>query len=245
MIIRIERYKIYLVLLLIYIIFFLPNKLNMSNTILSTEPIAQKRVIVIDPGHGGIDGGTSHGGVLEKDINLAIGLELRDYIENNSNTRVIMTREEDISLDHLNKYSSSRHTRDLRARLDIINQEAVDLFISLHVDHRIGQTWQRGATVLYYPRHRQNKRIAKIMQKHLNQLEYQGIKNKNHQIKKRRDLYILKAKNTPGVLIEVGFITNQQDRYLLQQVNYRRFLVKAIYQGIEEYFSTFQFLDGE
>jgi N-acetylmuramoyl-L-alanine amidase len=219
--------------------------LDISDTILSTEPIAQQRVIVIDPGHGGIDGGTSYLGILEKDINLAVGLKLRDYLERNSNTRVIMTREKDISLDHLNQYSSSRHTRDLRARLDIINQDGVDLFISLHVDHRIGQTWQQGATALYYPRHRQNKIIAEVVQKHLNQLEYQGVRKKQHQIKKRSDLYILKAKENPGILIELGFITNKEDRDLLQQAAYQKLLVEAIYQGIEEYFSSFQFLDEE
>jgi len=243
-IIKIEKYTVYLVVLFIYLICFLPSRLDISKVLLSTEPITQQRIIVIDPGHGGIDGGTSYGGILEKDINLIIGLKLRDYLENKSNTRVLMTREDDISLDHLNKYSSSRHTRDLRARLDIINQEKVDLFISLHVDHRIGQSWQRGASVLYYPRHLQSKRLAEIIQKHLNQLEYQGFKNK-HQIKKRRDLYILKAKNTPGILIELGFITNQHDRYLLQQRDYQILLVKAIYQGIEEYFSSFQFLEKE
>ncbi|TDX51644.1 N-acetylmuramoyl-L-alanine amidase family protein [Orenia marismortui] len=242
MIIRAKKYMIYILILIFYIIFFLPNRLEID-VLIPSQPIAQQRVVVIDPGHGGVDGGTSYGGILEKDINLEIGLELRRYLEKNSNVKVIMTRQEDIALDHLNKYSSSRHTRDLRARIDRINQLEADIFISLHVDNRINQPWQKGAVVLYYPRHQQNKIIAEIVQRHLNNLKYPGVKIKDHKILKRRNLYILKAKKTPGILIELGFITNYEDRKLLVQKSYQRALVKAIYRGIEEYFSGFRFLD--
>ncbi len=122
MIIKISKYKVYLFIIIIYLFFFLPGEIDMNKMIAGTPPLGQ-RIVVIDAGHGGIDGGTTYGGILEKDINLEIALRLRDYLQNESDTKVIMTREEDISLDHLNRYSRSRHTRDLRARIDIINKK--------------------------------------------------------------------------------------------------------------------------
>ncbi|WP_035571858.1 N-acetylmuramoyl-L-alanine amidase family protein [Halonatronum saccharophilum] len=240
MIIKISEWKIYLSILFIYLIFFLPKELNLSNIIVKTPPLGQ-RVVVIDAGHGGIDGGTTYGGILEKDINLKIASKLKDYLLEKSDTKVIMTREEDISLDHLNNYSRSRHTRDIRARIDIINQKEVDLFISIHVDNRLGQRSMRGPVVLYSSRHKENKTIAETLQKHLNNLGYQGVEDTKHNIKRRNDLYILKSQNTPGVLVEVGFITNPLDWELLQKTHYQQALVEGIYRGIEEYFSGFKF----
>ncbi|GAB6098505.1 N-acetylmuramoyl-L-alanine amidase CwlD [Halanaerocella petrolearia] len=241
MIIQLRKWKIYLVLIIIYLFFFAPYQIKFTNRII-TSPLSSPRVIVIDPGHGGIDGGTSHSNLLEKEINLEVGLTLKDYLESKDSIKVIMTREEDTALDHLNNYSSSRHTRDLRARIDIINQEDVDLFISLHVDHRIGQPKMRGPVVLYYPRHSQTKVLATTLQKYLNKIEYENLSSTYHQPKKRSDLYVLKAKNTPGVIIEVGFITNTMDQRLLQQKDYQQALARAIYKGLEEYFSGFKFL---
>lgn len=119
MIIQLRGGKIYIWLIIIYLFFWAPKQLELVQ---SPQPLASQRVIVIDPGHGGIDGGTSYNEVLEKNINLEIGLKLKKYLETKNNLKVVMTREEDTALDHLNNYSSSRHIRDLRARIDIINQ---------------------------------------------------------------------------------------------------------------------------
>ncbi len=242
MILKFKGYIIYYLLLFFYIFYCLPSRLEVLDIINSIPPIAKKRIVVIDAGHGGIDGGTNYGEILEKNINLDLSLKLKEYLLE-SNTKVIMTREEDTSLDHLNNYSTSRHTRDLRARIDIIHQAEADIFVSLHVDHRIRQSWQQGPIVLYYPYHQQSKRLAESIQARLNNLVYKGSKIKSHQILKRNNLYILKSRQVPGVIIEVGFITNDLDRKLLVDNDYQDILVEAIYQGIADYFSGFQFLD--
>ncbi|MCK8827396.1 N-acetylmuramoyl-L-alanine amidase [Natroniella acetigena] len=243
MIIIFRRWKLYLIAILFFSLLFSLQQFKLAEKILETNPLAD-RTIVIDPGHGGIDGGTSYNNLLEKNLNLEVGLKLRELLEARDNLTVIMTRDEDTALDHLNQYSRSRHQRDLMARIDIVNQEEVDLFISLHIDARTGQPGMQGPTVLYYPRHRQNQKVAEILQKHLNQIEYPNFNPPAHHAR-QRDFYILKAKKTPGVIIELGFITNHLNRKLLQQDTYQQALVKAIYEGIEEYFSSFSFLTGD
>ncbi|WP_408956377.1 N-acetylmuramoyl-L-alanine amidase [Natroniella sp. ANB-PHB2] len=242
MIIIFKKRKLYLTIILFSILLFSLQNLKLTKKIIETDPLAD-RTIAIDPGHGGVDGGTSYNNLLEKDLNLKIGLKLRDLLEAKNNLTVIMTRDKDTALDHLNQYSKSRHQRDLMARIDIVNQKEVDLFISLHIDARTGQPEMQGPTVLYYPRHRENQKIAEILQKHLNQINYPNFNPPTHHIH-QRDFYILKAKKTPGVIIELGFITNYLNRKLLQQDTYQQALVKAIYKGIEEYFSSFSFLTG-
>lgn len=100
----------------------------------------------------------------------------------------------------------------------------------------------RGPTVLYHSRHPQNKILAKTLQKYLNKIEYSNLEPVNHAPQERKNLYILKAKKTPGVIVEVGFITNDLDRRLLLKEAYQEILVQAIYKGIEEYFSGFKFI---
>ena len=105
------------------------------------------RTIVIDPGHGGIDGGTNFGDTLEKDINLEVGLRLRDLLINKGAT-VVMTREIDESLDDHIVGNGSRHREDLNTRVRIINESKADLFISIHVNHSKNEE-RLGPMVLY------------------------------------------------------------------------------------------------
>lgn len=239
MLVTIEKSKIYSLLFIIFILIFGFQMLKFNFVLKTTNPVADKRIVVIDPGHGGIDGGTNVGDLLEKDINLEIALKLKKYLEEHSPVQVIMTRKKDTALDHLNQSSYSRHLRDLKARVDIINQSQGDLFISLHVDYRSQQKQAKGPMVLYSNRHPQNKIIATTLQKHLNDLQ---ASFPIHKSKERHDLYVLKAKKTPGVIVEVGFLSNIQDRERLQNENYQNQLVKAIYKGIKEYYSGFKFI---
>jgi N-acetylmuramoyl-L-alanine amidase len=90
-------------------------------------------IIVVDPGHGGVDGGASRNGILEKDINLDIAVKLKSILENKG-YKVLLTREQDVSLDSLDHSGLSRHARDLRARVNIINTSGAQLFLSIHVN---------------------------------------------------------------------------------------------------------------
>ncbi|HLS53497.1 MAG TPA: N-acetylmuramoyl-L-alanine amidase [Tissierellaceae bacterium] len=192
-----------------------------------------KRIIVVDPGHGGIDGGTHYGEILEKDINLAIGLKLRDQLIKKG-AKVNMTRERDASLeDYIS--NGSRHSRDLKARVGIIDASKADIFVSIHVNH-IKNVNRMGPIVFYYEKSQKGKSLAEAIQKQLNKLsEYKKEGIEINRIPMTGDYYILKNTKVPGVIIETGFISNQIDRSLLQDEGHQEEIIELIIKGIIAY----------
>ncbi len=122
------------------------------------------KTIALDAGHGGPDGGAeSKEGVVEKDINLAITLHLRDYLQQ-AGALVIMTRETDTDLaEPGTKGYSKRKTQDLHNRAELINENHADLFLSVHLNSIPSQKW-RGAQTFYYPNNPSNPNLAALIQ---------------------------------------------------------------------------------
>jgi N-acetylmuramoyl-L-alanine amidase len=124
----IKRKYLYLIFLLlvglptiIFLFIYLPAE--PANVFLDPK----NGIIVIDPGHGGVDGGTTKEGIFEKDINLDISQKLKLLLVQKGYT-VILTREKDISLEKLDNSQRSRHLRDLNARANIINRRTHNYF---------------------------------------------------------------------------------------------------------------------
>jgi N-acetylmuramoyl-L-alanine amidase len=191
-------------------------------------------IIVIDAGHGGIDGGTNRGDLLEKDVNLAIAQKLKGILEEKGYT-VIMTRNDDVSLDDLNHSSSSRHKRDLNARVSIINSISAQLFVSIHVNSS-GSSKADGSIVLYSQRFEQNEMLACCIQLALNSLTIDGENRTTHNPRKG-DFYLLNNSDMPGVIVETAFISNAKEKKLLAEDEFRAQLASAISDGIEQYLS--------
>ena len=191
------------------------------------------RVIVIDAGHGGIDGGASVGNLLEKDINLEIAKGLKAQLEPNGYT-VIMTREEDISLDSLSETGSSRHLRDLTARVNIINKSNAQLFISIHVNCNIRKPKTDGSIVFYSENFQQNIPLADSIQRALNSMTYNGKTRAIHD-PQIANYFILDNSKIPGVLVETAFISNSAEQEFLANSKYRETLAKSIAYGILQY----------
>ena len=120
------------------------------------------KIIVIDPGHGGADGGAvGDGEVLEKEIALNISMMLRDYLQE-AGAFVIMTRESDKDLaEKGTKKLRHRKYEDLKARKKIINNNDADLFISIHLNSLAILQMERRASFLP-PRKRRKRRSIKI-----------------------------------------------------------------------------------
>ncbi|MCX7749581.1 MAG: N-acetylmuramoyl-L-alanine amidase [Clostridia bacterium] len=190
-------------------------------------------IIVVDPGHGGIDGGATVGGTLEKDINLAISKKLKEYLEQEGYA-VVLTREEDISLDKLSDSKGSRHQRDLNARKDIINGSSAQLFLSIHVNCNLKRPQTDSAIVFYSNKYEQNKELAYCIQSALNSFTYKGIKRTIHKPQKG-SYFLLKHSNVPGVIVETAFLSNKLDRELLQKEDFRDEISRAIVKGVEQY----------
>lgn len=193
--------------------------------------------ILIDPGHGGIDPGTCHNGAFtEKEIVLAVGLELRRLLKQ-AGAEVLMTRETD---EDISRYipgdPAYRYQRDLQGRVKLINQSGADLFVSLHIDY-IHDPAVRGAIVFYCRSRPENKLLAEIIQKNLNPVvavnpqPHQFI----HQSIREGSYLILNSAEIAGVLVEMGFMSSPDDRALLKQDGYRNKLAQALLIGITEY----------
>jgi len=189
------------------------------------------KVIAIDAGHGGPDGGAvSRDGLIEKDINLAISLYLRDYLQQ-AGAIVIMTREGDYDLaDDDTKGLRRRKTEDLKQRVRTIEAKGVDLFVSVHLNSIPSNRWS-GAQAFYYPNHPDNKQLADLMQEELKIT----LENTNRTAKTVNTVYLLQALRMPSVLVEVGFLSHPQESLLLGNDMYQRKIATSIYRGILRY----------
>lgn len=209
----------------VYFLFFV---LLFSYANIRVDAIEKKNVIYIDPGHGGMDGGCSFEGLLEKDINLKVGLMLKDKLVEKG-YEVKMTRSADIHLCG-DKYSKKE---DLNARIDMINNSDTDLFISIHTNSFTNPKYF-GAQVFYNNFMDNNTFIGTRIQNYLS-----DYTNTKRVAKGLKNVMILREIKKPGCLIECGFISNPSEHKLLQDDAYLSKLVNSILYGIDDYFLSF------
>lgn len=186
------------------------------------------KVIYIDPGHGGPDPGAVWNGIYESDINLEISLEIEKELEKNG-AIVYLTRYGDYDLSA--NYAELRKRSDLSRRANIINRSNADIYLSIHLNSDVSTTW-KGAQVFYNTINEKNEQIAKIMQEQLGK-----DLNSKRKYKKLNDHYLYNRVKIPGVLIEVGFISNPNERYLLRQKDYQKKVALSIKDGLVSYFT--------
>lgn len=222
-------FTIFILLIFITISFIIKINILPANTF--ADP--RSGVIVIDPGHGGIDGGTNKDGILEKEINLDIGRKLRSLLEQKG-YKVIMTRDEDISLETLDASGKGRHQRDLNARVNIINNSNAQLFVSIHVNCNLKKPATDGAIVFYNNKYEQNKSLAYSIQKALNNIVVNNRKRTVHNPAQAK-YFVLGNSDIPGVIVETAFISNKSERQELLKEKFREDTATAIVSGIEQY----------
>jgi len=190
------------------------------------------KVIVLDAGHGGPDGGASGGDVIEKVVALSITNKLRDYLQGQGAT-VIMTRDGDYDLaeDGMKGYSR-RKSVDLRKRVEIINGSNADLYISIHLNS-LPRTSSKGAQTFFYGSLIENERFAKYVQAELRE----SLNNTHRLAKIINHVYLMKYSKVPGALVEVGFLSNYEETQQLRDEEYQDKLAAAIYRGVIRYYT--------
>lgn len=191
-------------------------------------------MIVIDPGHGGIDGGTSDEGFLEKEINLSISLRLKKLLEEKG-FKVVLTRERDESLEDLSPDGGSRHQRDLSARAAKINGLDAQLFLSIHVNSNVNNRNASGSLVYYGTRIEQSSVLASCVQHSLNLIET-GTAPRDTHSSQTGNFFLLNNTRIPGILIETAFITNYNERMLLATDDFRDRIAASIMAGVLDYY---------
>ncbi len=226
-------------------------------------PASQQFKIVIDPGHGGIDGGAS-GGVKtrEKNVTLMFALKLRDALENNPSFHVLLTREDDKFIG-------------LRDRVAIARRNKADLMISIHADS-LRQKNIRGATI-YTLSEEGSDVLSRVLAKKQNRADliaglslptvepnvsdilidltrreteafsvrFAGLMVKNmkksmtliHNPHRSADFFVLKAPEVPSILLELGYLSNKEDERLMNSTKWQNRAVAQVHRAILEFFA--------
>ncbi len=198
----------------------------------ATVPSANK-VIVLDSGHGGFDAGASANGLQEKDVNLDVAMRVREYLEQ-SGSVVVLTRDEDVSTAEEGKSGMSAKKSDLTARKNYVASSNADIFVSIHMN-KFPQTQYKGAQVFYSDAPEGGKRLGEEIQKALRDVLQDG----NERMAKKIDggVFLLKNTTVPSVIVECGFLSNEDEAELLKDDGYRQKLAWGIYVGIARYFN--------
>jgi len=191
-------------------------------------------VILLDAGHGGEDGGAvGVGGLVEKDLNLAVTLKLDSFLRA-MGYETIMTRTTDTDLhDSAAAGLRERKTTDIHNRFHMMEAlPAGGLFVSIHMN-KFGQASARGTQVFYSKNNPESIVLAESIQQSVVRL----LQPENHrQVKPAGDsIYLLFNAQKPAVLVECGFISNPGEAARLQEDGYQNALAFAVGCGVLDY----------
>ena len=193
----------------------------------------KKITVVIDPGHGGRDGGAvGEDGTLEKELNLAGALKLKAVLES-ADIRVIMTRETDIELASPN--SSHKKADDLKARLQLTHDQQIAIFISIHMNKFPVEKY-RGLQVYYSENNPESLTLAQTVQDTVQD----SLQNtSDRKVKPAGDsIYLMKNLEIPAILVECGFLSNEAERELLKDEDYQKKLALCFSAALLTYISS-------
>lgn len=211
-----------IVLILVFVLVFSTSFAVFSRPV---AVVKNGKTVVVDAGHGGIDGGVVgvNTGTKESDVNLAISRCLRQFLYM-AGYEVVMTRSNSEGL--YSSGDSNKKLSDMNRRREIIEQARPDLVVSVH------QNWYvrpsvRGAQVFYAPKSEQGAEIAAKAQRVVNR-----ALNCNRNPMKG-DYYILQCTEYPSILIECGFMSNPEEEAMLVSADYQERAAYAIFSAIE------------
>ncbi len=241
-----------------------PEPVQARTEIVPQRKRGDKRVIVIDAGHGGVDpGAPSVVGVPEKRITLDMAKAIRDELQRTGRYRVILTRDRDIYITHRNRFQVARRA-------------AADLFISVHGDS-LNDSRVRGATVYSLSERASDQEAAALARRENKSDLLSGVNltnepedvtkilidlaqretmnysarfanylvpelKKNVRVRKNphrfASLLVLKAPDVPSILLEMGYLTNRDDARMLTSGDGRKRIARSVRSAIDNYFSA-------
>lgn len=219
-----KRMEIFMIVCLFFTSFFLARK---TAAIVSAQKESEPICVVIDAGHGGWDPGkVSASGALEKDINLALALQLREKLEEH-NIEVYLTRSDDNSL-------SDSKQADFQKRIALIEEISPILTVSIH-QNSFTDSSVAGPQVFYYQSSNEGQELAEILQTELNDT-LNPVSPRS--VKSNDNYYLIKNTPTPTVIVECGFLSNPTEAALLCDAEYQSKISDALCVGILDYLSS-------
>ena len=197
-----------------------------------TAAQAQRLTVVIDAGHGGVDGGVvgKTSGRKESDINLSISRYLQEEFEE-AGFLVVQTRPTEAGLYGMATAGYKR--RDMQKRAEIINSNSPALMISVHQNF-FSLSSRRGAQVFFRENSENSRTLACSIQSALNNMP-ESMK-KTDALK--GDYYVLNCNDFPAVIVECGFLSNAEDEALLLSREYQKRLARVIKEGALSYLAA-------
>lgn len=172
-------------------------------------------IIVVDAGHGGGHPGTNRNGILEKDLTLQMVTYAKELFDADENIRVYYTR-----LDDSNP--------SFDERVQMANKLKADYFLSVHINSNEESREPNGTEVLYYTEDNRSKEFAQICADE----ESKALNSRNRGITTGDTIYIIRNSKVPVALIEVGFISNNNEFGLLCSKSYQKKAAQGMYQAI-------------
>ena len=202
-------------------------------TAVQTEPVVRYNTVVIDAGHGGIDGGaTSCSGMLESALNLQIALRLNDLLSFlGMDTSMIRTT--DTSVYTEGNTIASQKVSDLKERVRIVNSTDNALLVSIH-QNTFSDSRYSGAQV-FFSANDESRDLAQRLQRAFVDTINPGSKRK---CKPAKGVYLMEQINKPGVLIECGFLSNPEEDAKLRSEEYQKQICCVIVSSISCHFNS-------
>ena len=191
------------------------------------------KIILIDAGHGGMDGGTSSkNGTLEKEINLSIAIKIKETLQK-SGYEVVMTREEDAGSNLKSGTIRAKYIEDLKNRCDLKKSSNCDMLISIHLNY-FEQSKYYGAQV-WYSNYKDSVTLGSVIQKNFKT----DLDPNNKRVPKaaKNSYKLLRENDTmPSVIVECGFLSNNEEEQKLKSGEYQEKIADSINKSVDEFF---------
>ena len=192
-----------------------------------------RHTVIIDAGHGGEDGGaTSCTGILESQFNLEIALRL-DKLMQLLGYKTLMIRTSDTAVHTSGNTIAARKASDLKARVKLVNETPNGVLVSIHQNY-FAESKYSGSQV-FYGKNEESKALAQKMQTSLREELQQGG---NRQAKLAQEIYLMEHIQSPGILVECGFISNPEEEKKLREPEYQKQLCIVIAASLCDYFAS-------
>ena len=203
------------------------NKINYAKSLVDKD----KPLIVIDAGHGGFDGGcVGADGTFEKDVNLAISLQLNQTL-NQAGFKTLLIRDTDCSVETEGTTIRAKKKSDIFNRFSYMNDYSGCVYLSIH-QNQYSAASVNGGQMFYTPNNDNSRALAESLQKNI--IDYVQHDNKRKVKPCTKDVYIIHnaPKESTAVLVECGFLSNKTDLYNLKNPDYQKRFCFAVTAGI-------------
>jgi len=226
MVLMIKRSSIVLIVMSLVVTYLIIN-LRKSAPVNSVVTPA----IVLDAGHGAPDGGSTgiKTGVLEKDLNLAIAMKVKEKFENTT-VNVIMTREGDSGIyPKEDDTIRNKKRKDLKERVRIANESGANCMVSIHMNYFTIERYS-GPQIFYSVNHPSGKILAECIMDSIKEIIGPHCTRETKPVKE--GILLLTETKIPAVIVECGFLSNPEEERLLQDEEYQNKMAEAITKGI-------------